>query len=181
MLKEKNIKKILLKNVLTLLIIFSSFSSTSFASSSLRTSEFINNSYESEPNIAGYTKSDGAELTEQHTKRKNETVVAEEDIDEENIGEIVDEIKNLDKNDMRDMWNELDNIKIKREKEKVVKEPIKDKIINYIKISLLWFCNQIMKLRGSIVVLIILYSILIYLKKRKKVEKDDTDRSQPEE
>ena len=130
MLKEKNTKKTILKNILILIIILSSFSSTSFA----ETSETI----------------------------------AESNFDEENIGEVIEEIKNLDKNDVKNIWNELDNIKIKREKEKVVKVPITEKLINYTKISLLWLCNQIMNLKISIVVLIILYSILIYLKKRKK-------------
>lgn len=103
---------------------------------------------------------------EQKTNQTEDTAFLDKNIEEMNLGEIVNELKSLDKSDIENIKTETDKIELKKEAITVNKEPLKNRILNTLWQSLAWLAGQIYHIRYRLSILLVLYIILTFIQKK---------------
>lgn len=102
-------------------------------------------------------------------RTQQETPIAQEnEIENMSLGELMEEIKNLDKDDIENIKKEVDKIELEKKVIKAEKISLRDKIKDMVIAIFIWLKEQIYSLRYSIIVLLILYAILKYIRHKKK-------------
>lgn len=105
---------------------------------------------------------------EEPTTQQEISTLQDEDIENMNLGELVEEIKNLDKEDIKKIKEEVDKIELNKEKIETEKTPLKTRIISMGIAMLTWFRDQLYSLRYPLIILMILYVILKYIQHKRK-------------
>lgn len=85
-----------------------------------------------------------------------------------NLGELLEEIKSLDKEDIKKIKEEVDKVELKKEKAETKRIPLKTRFFNMIIACIAWFKEQIYNLRYPIIILMILFVILKYIQHNRK-------------
>ncbi|WP_373262262.1 hypothetical protein [Hungatella hathewayi] len=105
---------------------------------------------------------------EEPTIQQETSIYKDEDVEKMNVGELLEEIKSLDKEDVKKIKEEVDKVELKKEKKKIEKIPLKTRFVNMIIACYAWLKEQLYNLRYPIIVLVILFVILKYIQHKSK-------------
>ena len=103
---------------------------------------------------------------EEPATQQETSISQDKDVENMDRGELLDEIKNLDKEDIK--REEVDKVELKKEKTEVKRIPLKTRFFDMIIACFTWIKEQIYNLRYPLIILMILFVILKYIQHNRK-------------
>lgn len=105
---------------------------------------------------------------EEPETQQETSISQDKDVEDMDIGELLEEIKNLDQEDIKKIKEEVDKVELKKEKTETKRIPLKTRFFDMIIACFTWIKEQIYNLRYPLIILMILFVILKYIQHNRK-------------